>query len=356
MVDNGDEDRMIDGDVTDRGAERMPEVSVIVANYNAAPFIEACLRSILDGTLADLEVILVDDVSSDDGLAVARRVAAGDARVRVVEMATNGGPAAARNSALELARGRFVAIVDSDDLLHPDRLARLVAAADEAGADMVADDLLVFDDGSAAAPRRFLKPADRAAPFRLDLDEYLRRSVLYGPEPAPGFLKPMIRRSSLVAANIRYDETLRIAEDDDLVARLLLAGLDYRIVPMPWYFYRKHGRSISHRLTLAAVEAMHAADIRLTAAVTATHPDLASRMTTRRRALERVIAFERLIASLKARRPGQAAMLLAHNPAVVPMLRMPLTGFLRKLRGNHALIPIAPDEQFAQLRHATDRG
>jgi succinoglycan biosynthesis protein ExoO len=329
-----------------------PLVSVIVANYNAAAFLEPCLRSILAQSIAELEVLIVDDVSTDDGVAVARRIAAEDGRVIVIERSTNAGPAAARNLALDRARGRWVAIVDSDDLIHPDRFAQLIDAAEKAGADIVADDLLVFDDGNSAPPRRFLAASDRDAPFRLTLDEYLRRSVLYGPNPDPGFLKPVIRRARLEALHLRYDETLRIAEDADLAIRLLLAGLEFLVVPVPWYYYRKHGSSISHRLTLKAVEAMQAADAALMARVTVAHPELESRCRTRARALTRVLAFERTIAAVKARRPLAAIATLIRAPAALPLLRMPIGGRLVRLR-RRAPSPASPAEQERALVAAT---
>ncbi|SOB81076.1 succinoglycan biosynthesis protein ExoO [Sphingomonas guangdongensis] len=326
-----------------------PIVSVIIANYNAAPFIEACLRSVLASDLADIEVVLVDDLSSDEGLALARAIAATDPRLRVIARDTNGGPAAVRNQALAQARGHWVAIVDSDDLVHPRRFTTLVAAGEASGAAIVADDQLVFDDGVASPPRRFLKPADRTEPIRLDLDSYLNRAVLYGPEPDPGFLKPLIRRDRLMSARVLYDETLRIAEDTDFAIRLLLAGLDYLVVPEPLYFYRKHGRSISHRLSLAAVEAMRAADRALSARVMSAYPALAKRCRARARALDRVAALERLIAALKQRRPIAAAAELVRNPAVIPLLRMPIMGLAGKLRGSAPPATLSPADQFKHL-------
>jgi len=346
----------VSGAAATQAAGPEPVVSVIVANYNAAPFVEACLRSVLASALTDIEVVLVDDVSTDGGVAIARAVAAGDSRLRIVERRVNGGPAAARNQALALARGRWVAIVDSDDLVHPRRFGALVEAAEETGATIVTDDQLVFDDGLATPPRRFLKPADRGAPFRIDLDDYLRRSVLYGPEPDAGFLKPMIRRDRLEGSGVRYDETLRIAEDADFAIRLLLAGLDYLVVPVPWYFYRKHGRSISHRLSLVAVEAMAAADAALATRIVATHPALAGRCRARRRALDRVAAFERTIAALKARRPLAAAGEVVRHPAMVPLLRMPIAGLVAKLRPRPPATAASPAMQWRRLLADADAG
>jgi len=105
---------------------RSPVVTVVTPAYNAARYLPGTVASVLGQTFSDLELIIVDDGSTDDTLAVARRLAATDPRIRVVST-PNGGPAAARNTALRSARGEFVALLDSDDIMLPDYLARQLA-------------------------------------------------------------------------------------------------------------------------------------------------------------------------------------------------------------------------------------
>ena len=115
-----------------------PVVSVVMANFRGAAHLEPAMASVLAQTERRLELILADDASDDDSVAIARRIAEADERVRVIACARNQGPAATRNLALDAARGDWIAVVDSDDLIHPERLARLIAAAEAAGADLVA--------------------------------------------------------------------------------------------------------------------------------------------------------------------------------------------------------------------------
>ncbi len=310
-----------------------PAVSVLIASYGAQAFIERAIRSVLAQTLADLEVVVVDDVSPEGSAAIVEALAQEDARVRLVRMEVNGGPAAARNRAIAEARGRWLAVVDSDDLLAPDRLETLIAAAEAADADMIADDLLVFDDGKANGAKPFLSARDRrVGVFDLSLGEYIRRSVMYGADPNPGFLKPMIKRMSLDALGIRYDERLRIGEDDDLVIRLLLGGLRYRVVARPGYFYRKHGISISHRLSTSALDAMIAANEVLHRRITIQHPDLSRACRVRSTGLRRARAFDQLVSAMKERRFGTALFIAIRAPEALPLLRMPLSGLARRLR------------------------
>lgn len=97
-----------------------PQVSVIIPAYNRAAFIADAIGSILGQTLRDLEVIVVDDGSTDDTAAVVDSIA--DRRVRLVQHGQNRGIPHARNTGLDAARGRFIAWLDSDDLARPHRL------------------------------------------------------------------------------------------------------------------------------------------------------------------------------------------------------------------------------------------
>ena len=106
-----------------------PTVTVITPAYNAARYLPETVRSVLRQTFSGLELVIVDDGSTDDTLSVARRLAATDGRIRVLAT-PNGGPAAARNTALRCARGEFVALLDSDDLIRPEYLARQLAVFD----------------------------------------------------------------------------------------------------------------------------------------------------------------------------------------------------------------------------------
>jgi glycosyltransferase involved in cell wall biosynthesis len=107
-----------------------PVVSVITPAFNAAAYLPETVGSVLAQTFSNLELILIDDGSTDDTLAVARHLAARDSRVRVLAT-SNGGPAVARNVGIRAARGEFIALLDSDDLFRPEYLARQLAVFDE---------------------------------------------------------------------------------------------------------------------------------------------------------------------------------------------------------------------------------
>jgi GT2 family glycosyltransferase len=111
---------------------REPIVSVIVPAYNAAAFVGEALVSVLGQTLSSLEVLVIDDGSEDETSAIVERLAAQDARVRLVHQ-ENAGVGAARNTGIRLARGAYIAPLDADDVWSPDKLQKQVARMEEGG-------------------------------------------------------------------------------------------------------------------------------------------------------------------------------------------------------------------------------
>ena len=111
---------------------RQEKVSVIMPTYNCAEYIAESIRSVQAQTYENWELLIVDDVSTDD---TAQAVAPflSDERIRFICLAENGGPAAARNEALRQARGAYIAFLDSDDLWMPDKLERQIAFMEENG-------------------------------------------------------------------------------------------------------------------------------------------------------------------------------------------------------------------------------
>lgn len=308
-----------------------PRVSICIASYNCRDHIEAALASALAQTLTDIEVIVVDDASSDDSAAVAARVAARDPRVRVDVMPENSGPGGARNRGIELARGRWFAVLDSDDLYHPERLERLVAEAEAADADAIADDLVLFTDGDPASTRRFLLGRQAKASSWIGAADYFNQTRMFDSAANLGFLKPLISLAFLRQTGVRYDPSLRIGEDDDLIVRLLQAGLKYRLSPQMTYFYRKHDASISHRIGSSHLGGMIASAATMRADWVGAPLPVTAALARREASFLDAQAFVAAIDALKARRPARAIALAARRPAALRHFAMPVAARLRRL-------------------------
>jgi glycosyltransferase involved in cell wall biosynthesis len=200
--------------------------------YNAAAYIPDAIRSVLDQTWRDLELIIVDDGSTDATTTVAESVASSDARVRLVSR-PNGGPSAARNTGIDARRGELIAFLDADDVLLRDKLERQVAFLDATPAcDLVYSDYYVGDE---AVRPQYLESTHPASP---NMSEY----ILYRNRFAP--LCPLLR-ATLVEATGRFDESLHGGEDWDYWIRAAQLGRFCHLAG-PVGIYRTHPAQAHH--------------------------------------------------------------------------------------------------------------
>lgn len=115
----------------------MPKVSVIIPVYNVEPYLRECLDSVIHQTLGDIEIICIDDKSTDGSLEILREYATRDSRIAVIQAEVNGGLSAARNRGMDAATGTYLYFVDSDDYIVPDALERLYRIAVEQDLDLL---------------------------------------------------------------------------------------------------------------------------------------------------------------------------------------------------------------------------
>ena len=149
-----------------------PEISVIVPVYKVERFLPACIDSLLAQTFADFELILVDDGSPDGCPVLCDAAAEKDNRVRVLHK-PNGGVSTARNAGLDMARGKWIAFVDSDDSVQPDYLEKMYTAARAVGADIaLCGGQCVDEEGRVIGPGE-----PRITDEVMDREEALRRLV-----------------------------------------------------------------------------------------------------------------------------------------------------------------------------------
>jgi glycosyltransferase involved in cell wall biosynthesis len=306
-----------------------PAVTVVIANRNNARFLPDCLSAVSAQTLSNIEIIVVDDASDDESRDVITAYADLDPRLTLLQNEQRVGPAQARNRALDAARGKWIAIVDSDDLMHPERLATLVRAAEEGDLDIVADNQILFYEthGKRAHP---LLPS--RASFAVTCPSYVASNSLRGGNVPLGYLKPLFRRSFIESGRFRYNRDMPIAEDYDFVFRLLAAGASFQVIPSLSYFYRRHARSTSFRLSRDALVAMLEGDA---ASRSSLHgePDREVRraLDLRRKSIEETLAYTDLVGRLKARDWSGAMRQAASSPRAVLRLRELVTGRLSRL-------------------------
>jgi glycosyltransferase involved in cell wall biosynthesis len=187
-----------------------PRVSVVMAAYNAADHIGKAIASLEQQTLHEWELVVVDDCSCDNTREIVLSFQQSDARIICQRTPENKGPAAARNLGFALARGEWITILDSDDRYEPDRLRALLEQATFRQADLVADNLGLYDETAG-------KVICRAYFFSGDSLPLTTRRLVDNDGPPRlaglGHLKPFIRRSFWRESGVSYPEEIRLGED-----------------------------------------------------------------------------------------------------------------------------------------------
>ncbi len=234
--------------VDQRGAA-VPDVSVIVPVFNTMPYLTECLRSLEQQTLGlgAVQVIAVNDGSTDAGPAELERFAAEHPNSVVVRHQSNsGGPANPCNEGLALATGRYVFFLGSDDHLAPDALERLVTRADEWGSDVIFGTMVGVND--------------RYVDQRIYAEEASDLSFETHPLAYSLSNTKLFRRSLVEERGIRYPEDLRVGSDQlFVVATILQASRVSVLVGDPFYFAVK--RDDRSNITYASTWASRLRDI-----------------------------------------------------------------------------------------------
>lgn len=225
--------------------QRSPLVSVITPAYNAARYLQHTLESAIRQTFTDFELLVVDDGSTDQTLQIAEGYAARDGRIRVVHQ-PNRGIAAARNAALALAHGEFLALLDSDDVWFPYHLEeqlKVLRQRPELG--VLSANALNFGGPRHGLPLLSARYLDIR---RVSLRQLVETEDLMS-------IQAVFRRD-VVAAIGGFDENLRRSEDYDFWLRAALAGFGIGINPRPLGLYRRRPDSLSaaEALMLEAIQ------------------------------------------------------------------------------------------------------
>jgi glycosyltransferase involved in cell wall biosynthesis len=210
---------------------RRPAVSVVIPTFNRRPWLAKTLASVNSQTSADHEIVLVDDGSTDGTAEWVRRTFP---EVRVMRLARNQGPAAARNHGIERARGELIAFLDSDDLWREDYLETLTAEFRDPRVVLVFSNYSSIDAKGRVIRRRCVP----RAPAGLSAAALTSAS--------------MMRRTAVMAAGGFDLGFRRLFEDTDLFIRLALRhGPEaVRLVDRPLMLYRKHAVQLSPALQI----------------------------------------------------------------------------------------------------------
>lgn len=225
-------------------ASAAPAFSFVMPVYNAATSVGASIESVLGQTEDDLELICVDDGSTDGTARALADYAARDPRVRVISQA-NAGPSAARNAGLDAARGAIICTLDADDALVPTYCARLRAVFEGSGAEVV-----VFgascepEDAASARIRGLLSPAATTYEPR----EHFDPALLFRANAQPYAWRAAMTRGLEEREHVRFPEAVHLGEDVAFLFTLYPVARRVELIPDKLYRYRMVEGSITHGL------------------------------------------------------------------------------------------------------------
>ena len=210
-------------------------VSVIVPTFDNVGTIGRAIKSAQSQTLHNIEIVIVDDASTDGTYDLASSLAATDPRIKLTRLRKNVGAGGARNTALDMASGVWIAVLDADDWYEPNRLEVLLEAAQKNNVDVICDNLKIFDhikDEVIEYTNNGLKnkvmPLSAERLFRYD--DPLRCYPM-------GMMKPVVRKEFLQTHRIMYDASHRTGEDFIFLAEIILSGARALVVPGAYYVY-----------------------------------------------------------------------------------------------------------------------
>ena len=203
---------------------KAPRASIIIAAYNAEKFLGRAAGSLFSQTLKDIEIIIVDDASTDSTADIISSLTA-DPRVRTFRNSENLGPGETRNRGLDLATGKWIGVLDADDAYQPNRLEKLIDVAEKNELDVIAD-LLEFHDLAAGHTTNIVSNT-----YRLELLDPVSLVESSALDEAPvdyGLLKPIVCHDLVANGTWRYPD-VRHGEDFSLYFKVLMEGFRFGV-------------------------------------------------------------------------------------------------------------------------------
>jgi len=238
-------------------------LSVIVPVYNMAADrkLNYCIDSLVAQTVEDMEIIAVDDCSTDNSLEILRDYEKRyPGRVKVIASPVNKRQGGAKNLGLKEAKGEWLGFIDSDDWIVPDYYERLIAKAEETGADLVGCDYCLTEEHSFKEGKHIHNNRQNQVGV---LDREKRKSLILD---GGSLVVKIYRRDRIIANNLFFPEGI-FYEDNAVGNSYLIGAKHFEYIEEPLYFYYQHNTSTVHTITQKRCEdRMEAARVMITVA------------------------------------------------------------------------------------------
>lgn len=214
------------------------KVSVIVPIYNAERYLTVSIPSILNQSFSNLEILLINDGSTDESLEICRSMAQTDPRIQILDR-KNGGVSAARNLGIEHATGDFITFVDSDDFLFENAVENMVNEIESSKVDVIRMTCEVHENGRSRREKTIEQGIFRGSELQQVVE-----SIVTGQLSAYSCL--LMIRSSALPGNLRFDTNFQMMEDACFYIDLLKVITSFQVSSTVTYRYQLHNSGTSH--------------------------------------------------------------------------------------------------------------
>lgn len=212
--------------------ETSPLVTIIIPMYNGAKYISETIRSVLGQTITDIEVLVVNDASRDDSASIVEKLAATDPRVKLITK-TNSGVADTRNKGIEAAKGKYISLVDQDDIWEPANLEEKINVMEREGRNWAFSNISYIN-----ASGQFIDREEQIV-----FGDFYRNLLKWeNVIPAPSGNLVVLR--DFLGTDIRYDVNIPYPSDRDICVQLARKGKPSYVNKKLWR-YRIHSESMS---------------------------------------------------------------------------------------------------------------
>jgi len=224
-------------------------VSIVVPVYNVEDYISECIESIQKQTYRNLQIILVDDGSTDRSGILCDEYAKQDRRIRVIHQ-SNGGPVAARGHGLKYAQGTYIGFVDGDDSIDPDMYQSLVNEMEISGADFVHSGYWERGQKMAANTKGCIDISQKSEKIKF-LETAVLRSNDY---ISPSIWSKLFKAELIIRSHMQLPKDIRLGEDSIILCICVLESSKVALMDRAYYHYRVRDDSLSRKKTLSGIK------------------------------------------------------------------------------------------------------
>jgi len=208
---------------------RVPKVSVIIPVYNVEQYISKCLDCVINQTLEDIEVICINDCSTDGSLKILQEYASKDNRIKLIDLHQNVGSGEAKNKGLEIVKGEYIGFVDPDDCIDLNFYEELYKKASETNADIVKGELIIIDFDGIAKESKVKNEQIKKSKFYFYFD----------------YTSAIYKTSVIIKNNIIFPSALIVGEDVVFLHKVILKSKIIELINNTKYYYIRRENSLN---------------------------------------------------------------------------------------------------------------